>query len=213
MTRSVKVSLAVGLIVVGLAVLTVLTRSPIIVAGTNSISAKDYIELEAKDKLSNCQPAGTLPQGTSAIRIGVEGLYFSPTVTAKVFTGSRVLAEGRHNAGGASIPNVTVPVSKLTHAVRGAHICTTIGPAREPIRFYGAPGHSSTSTTNPLQGASLQVEYLRPGTKSWWSFVSSIAYHMGLGHAPSGTWVAFLVLALMLAVIVLVSRLIVEELR
>jgi hypothetical protein len=36
---------------------------------------------------------------------------------------------------------------------------------------------------------------------------------MGLGHAASGTWIVFLVLALMLAVVILASRLALRELR
>lgn len=211
--RSVVVALAVGLTLTGIAIIVLLARSPLTVAGTNSIPRKGYIELEEKGKLSNCQPAGVLPRDTSAIRIGIEGLYFSPAVTIKVLTGSRVLGEGSHIAGGVSAPTVTVPVRSFSHTVRGARICATVGPALEPIRFYGEPNGSSAPATNQLRGASLHVEYLRPGSKSWWSMVSSIAYHMGLGRAPSGTWIAFLVLALMLVVIAIASRLTVEELR
>jgi hypothetical protein len=54
---------------------------------------------------------------------------------------------------------------------------------------------------------------LRPGTKSWWSMASSIAYHMGLGHAPSGTWIVFLLIVLVLGVVFIVVRLTLEELR
>jgi hypothetical protein len=57
------------------------------------------------------------------------------------------------------------------------------------------------------------MEYLRPGRKSWWSLASSVAHHMGLGHAASGTWIVFLVLALMLTVVILASRLALRELR
>jgi hypothetical protein len=36
---------------------------------------------------------------------------------------------------------------------------------------------------------------------------------MGLGRAASGTWIVFLALALMLAVVILASRLVLRELR
>ncbi len=210
--RSVIVALAVGLVSIVIGVIAVLAHTPLKVAGTNSIPASGYIELEEKGKLSNCQQAGTLPQGTSAIRVGIEGLYFSPALTVKVMTGSRVLREGSQIAGGVSAPAVTVPVSRLAHAVNGARICLAVGPALEPIRFYGKPT-GSASTTNQLQGAALHVEYLRPGRQAWWSFLPSIAYHLGLGRAPSGTWVVFLVLALMLVVVAITSRLTLRELR
>lgn len=213
MRRSVVIALAAGLAVIGLVTVAVLARSPLTIAATNSVSGQNYIELEEKGKLSTCQPAGTIPRGTSAIQIGIEGLHFSPGVTVKILTGSGVLAEGQRIAGGPSIPTVTVPVKPLAQAISQARICTTVGPAVEPIRFYGSPKHSSTAQANPLQEAELHMAYLRPGSKSWWSFAPSVVKHMGLGHAPSGKWVAFLVLILMLTAIVIASRLILEELR
>jgi hypothetical protein len=213
MRRSVIAVLAVGLAAIGVVIIAVLAHSPLTVAGTNSVPGKNYIELEERAKLSNCQPAGSLPQGTSAIRFGIEGLHFSPAVTARVLVGSSVLREGHQIAGGPSIPNVTVPIARLTHAIDGARICTTVGPAFEPIRFYGTPRHTSVPYADPLQEATLHIEYLRPGRKSWSSFVSSIVDHMGLGHAPSGSWIVFLLLILMLSVVLIVVRLTLEDLR
>jgi hypothetical protein len=206
MMRSVTVALAAGLALMGIAAIMVLASSPLTVAGTNSIPAKQ--QLERKDGLSTCQSAGTLPQGTSAIRIGIEGRSASPAVTVRVLTGSRVLREGQQVAGRGPTPNVTVPVGGLAHAVDGARICTMVGPTVEPVKFYGM-----IAKANQSQSVVLRMEYLRPGPRSWWSLASSVAYHMGLGHAPSGTWVVFLVLALMLGVVIVVSRLTLRELR
>jgi hypothetical protein len=36
---------------------------------------------------------------------------------------------------------------------------------------------------------------------------------MGFGHAPSGTWIVFLLLALTIAIVALASRLLLRELR
>src|SRR6202043_813748 len=54
----------------------------------------------------------------------------------------------------------------------------------------------------------FRVEYLRPGHSSWWSLASSVARRMGLGHAAAGTWIVFLLIALMITVVTLASRLI-----
>lgn len=213
MRRSVIAALAVGLASIGVALIAVLAHSPLTVARTNSASSTDYVELEEKGKLSNCQPAGPIPEGTSAIRLGIEGLHFSPAVTVRILVGSRVIREGWRIAGGPSIPNVAVPVASFTHALDGARICTTVGPAVEPIRYYGTPRHISVPQANVLEDATLHAEYLRPGSKSWSSFVSSIVHHMGLGHAPSGTWVAYLVLILMLGLVLIVVRVSLRELR
>jgi hypothetical protein len=64
-----------------------------------------------------------------------------------------------------------------------------------------------------LAQAQLHVEYLRPGSRSWWSLLPSVFRHLGYGRAPSGGWVAFLVIVLMLGLVVAVSRLVIEELR
>lgn len=213
MRRSVVAALAVGLTVTGIAIIGVLAHSPLTVVGSNKVSAASYIELNEKNKLTSCQSSGTIPQGTSAIRIGMEGVFFAPAVTIKVSKGSSLLTEGHLRAGGASAPTVTVHVNRFDHAISGARVCTTVGPALEAIRYYGVPNHSAAPGSNELQQATLHMQYMRPSGKSWWSFVSPIAYHLGLGRAPSGTWVAFLALLLAIVVVVVASRLTLEELR
>ncbi len=56
--------------------------------------------------------------------------------------------------------------------------------------------------------AYLRIEYLRPGPGSWWSLASAVARRMGLGRAPSGTWVALLPLALMSVAVALAAWLV-----
>lgn len=211
--RSVAIALAVGLALTAIAVIAVLTRSPLVLAGTNSVSAKNYIEVNHQGKVTTCQPSGTIPKGTSAIRIGIEGIYFGPPTTVKIFKSSHVLGEGRQIPGGAAAPTVTAHVGSLDRPVRNARICMTVGPMIGPLRYYGVPKNSAPPGADPLQQATLHLEYLRPAGKSWLTLASSIAYHMGLGRAPNGTWVAFLVIALGLVVVLLASRIAIEELR
>ena len=61
-------------------------------------------------------------------------------------------------------------------------------------------------------GGREQITYLGTGRSSWLALASSVATHMGLGRDPSGTWVAFLVAALMLAIAALATRLALGEL-
>lgn len=210
--RSVVVALAVGLTLTGIAIVAVLAHSPLTVVGSNRVPGTDYIELTNKGKLTSCQPSGTIPQGVSAVRIGMEGVFFAPGVTVEVSKGSHRLTEGHVNAGGVSAPTVTIHVKRLGSAVSGARICMMVGPALEAIRYYGVPNRSPAPGSNELQQAMLRIEYMRPSGKSWSSFVSPIAYHLGLGRAPSGTWVAFLALLLAIVVVVVASRLTLEEL-
>lgn len=209
--RSVTVALAVGLALTAIAVVVTLAKSPITVAGTNSVPIRVEGELEKGD-VGSCQSTGTIPSGTSAIRIAIEPHDIGPKVTVKVTSGSRILAEGEQPAGWGSASTVTVPVKRFNHAVSAARICTTIGATVQPFRFRGMRRPAPVGA-NKLQDVNLHMEYMQPGPKSWWSLIPSVAYHMGLGRAASGTWIVYLVLALMIAVAVLASRLTLKELR
>lgn len=208
--RSVAITFGVGLAAIALAAIVLLSRAPLTVAGTNSIAAKQYIE--QRGGFNGCQPAGRIPAGTSAIRMSIEGIYFGPAVTVKVLSGSRVIREGRQIAGAGAIPTATVYVPRFSHPFDSARICTKVAPSYQEVRFYGVPPKGANRNAGG-GGAWLRAEYLRPGPHSWWSLIPSIAYHMGLGHAPSGTWIVFLLLALMLAVVILAGRLTLRELR
>jgi hypothetical protein len=211
--RGVLAVLAVGLAAVALAIVLVLSHKPLRVLASNGVSTKSYIELEEQGSLSNCQKAQTIPKGTSAIRLSIEGVYFSPAVSVAVAKGGRVIARGSHAPGGPPTPNVVVPVPRLAQAVSGAWICTAVGPTVGPIRFAGTPNRSAARIANGLQQALLRAEYLRPGRRSWWPYLSKIFARVGLGRAPAGDWVAFLLLALMLALVAAAARLALEELR
>jgi hypothetical protein len=210
--RDVKVALVIGLVLTIVAVLVVLSRSPLTLAGTNAVPAKANVEL-AHGNVSGCQPVGTLPQGVSAIRIAIEVRAVGPKVSVKLLQGSQILSEGHQDTGWGVAPTVTVPIKRLVHPVEGARICIALGPTVEPVRLHGVLLASPSFAGRRLGGVTLRLEYLRPGPKSWFSLASSIAHHMGLGRAASGTWIAFLALALLLAVAILASRLALEELR
>jgi len=210
--QSVRITLAVALTLLVVVIVGVLSQSPPVVAGTNSVPIQADVEIKKGDT-SSCQQAGTIPQGTSAIRVGVEARAVGPRVAIKVLSGSRVLAAGAREAGWTKAITVTVPVPRLSHTIRGARICINIGSTVEPFRVYGVLAQPTATAPSNLQGVRLRFEYLRPGPRSWWSLISSTAYHMGLGRAAGGTWIVFLVLALVSAVAILAARVTLEELR
>jgi hypothetical protein len=90
---------------------------------------------------------------------------------------------------------------------RDARICVTTGPVVEPLQING------TRVRTPGGAVTLmRLEYLRPSSASWLSLVPSVAHHMGLAHAPAGTWVAYLLIVSMAAVAAVASRLVLREL-
>jgi hypothetical protein len=208
--RRVKVALVVALALTAVAIGVTLSHAPLRVVGTNAVPVEAPVAFTRGDT-SKCQ-VGTVPQGTSGIRVSIAS-GAGPRLRLKVLSGSRVIAQGERAAGWGLEDSALVPVSAVPHTIRDALICIAVGAAAEPEPVLGVPTRRGSSNALGFNDVKLRLEYLRPAHRSWWSQVSSIAYHMGLGHAASGTWLVFLVLALMIGVAVLAARLVLEELR
>lgn len=205
--RRTRLALAAGLSAIAVSLGAVLARAPDTVAGTNGVPAHFAVAfIQGGEAI--CQGGGTIPAGTSAIRVSLS-VNIGPRVDVKVFSGSRLVTDGVRGAGWGVDETVTVPVRRVTRAVAGTRICTVIGPAVEPIQVNGVrvPIGSSPS------GVWLRMEYLRSASRSWLARVPAIAGDMGIAHAPSGAWVAYLVIVLMLGVCALAGRLALRELR
>jgi hypothetical protein len=210
--RRVEIVLAVGLALVAIVVGVVLTRSPLTVAGANAFPAQPQRDGSVYGHASSCEPAGTVPQGTSAIRVPI-GANVDPSVGVRVLAGGRLVTQGEQEPGGGINASVTVPVSRVSRTARDAVICITLGRSWELIGIRGTPIHASASGLYKLGGVRLRVEYLRPGSSSWWSRASLIARHLGFGRAASGAGNAYLVIVLMLVAVGFAGRLAIEELE
>ncbi len=204
---SVKIALAVGLTVLAATLAVVLSRAPLRVAGTDGISRRSTLTFTPHDTVF-CTPGGTLPAGTQAIRVSLAANN-GPRVAIKALSGATVVSEGVRDAGWGVDETVTVAVARVPRTITDARICTTVGAALEPIQARG----ERLPTTAGHQILAPRMEYLRPGARSWLSLVPAVARHMGLAHAPSGAWVAYLTILAMLTVSVLAARLLLRELR
>jgi hypothetical protein len=202
----VRLGLALGLTLLAVALGVVLSHAPQTVAGTNGVQANLAVTYVSSAQI-DCQSDGTLPQGTDALRVSLSA-NIGPRVGVRVLSGSTLVTEGEHAAGWGVDETVTVPVKRVAQTVASVVVCTTIGPVVEPLQING------TRVQGPKGvGFDLRVEYLRPGPRSWLSLVASTARDMGLDHAPNGSWVAYLLIAVMLAVVIISSRLLLRELR
>jgi hypothetical protein len=205
--RRVRVALAVGLLLLLVALAVVLSQSPLTVAGANSVPVIRRILIVPPGGTA-CTPAGTLPAGTSAIRLSMFG-NAGPHVQLTARSGPEVVASGERAAGWGITESLTVPVNRVGEERPNTEVCVKLGPGIEPVAFNGALGRNAT---NP-EVRGFRVEYLQPGSKSWWSRASGVAERIGRGHAPSGTWIVFLLIALMIAVAALAAQLVIRELR
>lgn len=211
--RTVRIALALSGVVLALTLAAVLSRAPSVVAGSNGVRAiigRSELELRG-GQTSSCQRIGTVPQDTSALRISL-GAGAGPRVRVQVLSDGRVATQGELPAGWGLEAAADVPVKPLRHEIHDALLCTSLGPDTGPLKALGTPRASTTEPTR-LSEIALRVEYLRPGSGSWWSRAPSIAYRVGLGRAVSGTWIAFVALALMIAVGALGARIALADLR
>jgi hypothetical protein len=208
--RDVKVTLCVGVALLVIAGALTLTRSPprVVRVGARATGRGPAFAGSAQF----CQPNEVLPAGVSAIRVAV-GAYFGSPIHVKATSGSRVLTEGARGPTWTG-RSVTVPVTPLHYTASHVKLCVGIGPNSELIFLEGvaSPARETAVFNNgqPI-GGRIGVEYLAAGRGSWWSQILTVARHMGLGRAFSGTWVALLAAALMAAVGVLAVGLTLRE--
>jgi Predicted membrane protein (DUF2142) len=203
--RRAPVALAIGLAAMVVAVCIVLSGSPLVRAGTNSVPPPN-VAVALQGSAAVCQLGGTIPRGTTAIRIPFVA-NAGPRVVATVMAGSRVLTTGAQAAGWGSTDTVTVPVTPVTHQTPGTRVCIAIGPITPFIAVDATASRRTSSTSYEPRNDRLHLEYLRYGSASWWSLAPSIAQRLGVGHAALGTWNWLLALMLMLAVAALASHL------
>jgi Predicted membrane protein (DUF2142) len=200
----VRLALAVGLTALATALgVVLLAGSPVTVAGTDGVPVRGTVAYLPGGQVV-CQPGGVVPQGTDAVRISL-GANAGPTVGVRITSGYTLVSEGSRGAGWGITESVTVPVRRVARTVSDTSVCATLGAAVEPIAANGE--------LVARRDVRLRTEYLRPGSDSWLALAGSIAGHMGIGRAPSGTWVAYLVIALVLAVSLVVVRALLRELQ
>jgi hypothetical protein len=209
--RKVKVTLGVGvaLLVAGCAV--ILTQSPLRVV--RSAARATTLGSTIIGNAEVCQPNELLPAGVSAIRLSV-GSYFGPKVRVRMLAGSRVITEGTRGPVWTGT-SVTVPVKPLRYAASHVRLCMNIGPNTELVFFRESPAVASEAAEfgpGASLGGKVGVEDLALSQGSWWSRIGLLANRMSIGHALTGTWVVWLIAALVAAVAVLAVGLVEREL-
>jgi hypothetical protein len=222
--RNVKVTLAVGLLLLAGVGAVTLTRAPVRVLRASGEPENAPLGVTIGDTVI-CQSGEVLPSGTSAIRLPVIA-FFGSNVSVIAFRGSRILTAGTRGPNWTGV-SVTVPVKPVRETTSDVKVCFGLAPNSEPLIIPGyltppakaavaLPSHTltpaaATSAGGPLKGA-LAFEYLASGRDPWWSRILAVARHLGLGRAYSGTWIALLVAALMAVVGALAIRLTLREL-
>ncbi|HEY4809454.1 MAG TPA: hypothetical protein VIH71_00205 [Solirubrobacteraceae bacterium] len=209
--RVVKLTLVVGVAVLIGVVAYTLTRSPPRVLRAGLTPQTVLSPLEGAGEA--CQGDELLPAHTSAIRLSIVA-YIGARMRLTVYSGSQILTEGSRGPDWTGT-SVTVPVKPLARTVSNVKLCVDVGPNSEAIYLFGRetpPAQALSVPTGGRLSGRLDVAYLGSGKGLWWSRVLTVARHMGLGRAFSGTWIALLIAALVGAVGVLAAGLTLREL-
>lgn len=207
-----KLALVVGLALMAIAIVVTLSGSPLVVAHANGTVPNEAI-VETSNAAEACQGGEVLPAGISAIRLTLSSVA-GPRVSLSALSGTRVVAGGAVGSGWTS-GAVTVPVRPVAHAISDVRICFRLGPTVETVAIDGSPTPAAVAARDragaPLPGR-ITVEYMRSASGTWWSAASGVARRIGLGRAPSGTWIAVLLVVLMGAAVASASWLVAKEL-
>ncbi len=205
MTKLAKPTIAVSLALVAVLGVVTLAQAPARVV-RSSPHGVEVVTAGVGD-VAVCQSGEALPAGVSAVRIWLEA-EIGPPVRVQVYSRGRLLSEGRRGAGWTASA-VTVPVAALTHTASNVKVCFAAKPNSERLQLYGintaARDAATTASGHPLAGR-MTIEYMAPGSGSWFSRALVVARHMGVGRAISGTWLALLVAMLMAGVLVVATR-------
>jgi hypothetical protein len=208
----IKLVLAAGLALIALAVFVVLLHSPSTVAATNGIGPNTEL-VGTTSSIRVCQAGETVPASTVAIRLSIEATT-GPRVSVKAVAASGVVTRGTRGSAWYGSA-VTIPVRRVERTVARTTVCVGLGALTGYVALLGAPTRPGTAAV--ARGARLPgrigISYLRAGGRSWWSLAGAVIRHMGLGRAPSGSWIVLPIAALAAAAIALASWLLVRELE
>lgn len=197
------VALILGLGALILALAMTLSRTPEIVAGSNRIEAAGERFRIISGRFEGCQGNEVVPRHTTAIRLSLHAVL-GPQIRVRVLQDKRRVSYGERGAGWTS-GDVTVPIKLVNHTINGALICYEFTPKDESVDLIGqAPAANQTSGAASVL---LRIEYLKAGTRSWWSQIRSITSNMAPGRAWTGKWIALFLAAIMATILAVVCQL------
>ena len=158
---------AIGCVLLAVALTTALTRAVPVRTGTNETLVTDSLG-GTVGRVDVCQDAEPIPAGTGAVRVSLFAPNHSGPPLALVATNGRATIGRGTLAAGWSGEAATIPLRPVARGQRPARICVTIGAAASVVVAGEAnadpsTGRSATATGARLKGR-LRFEYLAPAS-------------------------------------------------
>jgi hypothetical protein len=195
---SVRAVLAAGFVLLAVALVVTLGHSAPRSAGSNGVAQLEEVAtVRGIDR--RCQDGEVVPRDAAALRLLV-GTYGRPAPGLRVSVrgpAGETVTKGFRPPGGRE-GTVDVPVARVKRTSGGNRVCITVfGEPR--IVLYGSGGR-------------LHLEWMRPGSGSWFSLLPTIAHRFGLAKAnPFGSLLLPLAALILLAAWAAAARLVLRE--
>lgn len=206
-----------ALVVAGLLALTGwavvgLSRSEPRRSGTNLTKDVGYvIPLGSRQEL--CEPGELLPGDTGALRLRASSSApGGPRLSVSISDSAGRISSGALAQGWRS-GTVSIPVSRIAQTLPAATVCIANLGDRQ-VSFGGSAPDASFYVAiagKPLSGR-LRIEYMRPGSESWFSLLPTLAHRFSL--AKGGLvrhWAIFGTIVLMLLALALSVWIVLKE--
>jgi hypothetical protein len=207
------IALFASLAALAVALAVVLSGSPLVVARANPVPPDRPIA-KLEGGAGACQSGEAAPARIAAIRLTLVAAV-GPRIRVSVSVDGRTLTGGTA-VGGWTSGAVTVPVAPLERPLAAARVCFALGRSAEAVEVGGSaagPATAARTLSGHVLPGRFTIEYMRPSSASWWSSIETVARRLGLGHAPSGTWLAAILLLAMGGVLAVASWLVLRDLR
>jgi hypothetical protein len=147
-----------------------------------------------------CQAREVLPRATDAIRLSLKAAGPGPSLRVTATRNGKVLTRGVR-ARGWHGSRVAIAVEAVERTATGVKVCVRLGSGAS-VALLGDEGRRvrsfATIDGEYLRGQ-LEIEYLRSGYASWWSYAPTLVHRVGLGRTWTGPWAALLAVAFMIA--------------
>lgn len=198
-----RLVLAICLAGLALAVALVMRDEAPRTAGTNLVTGTGFpIDVPAGGEL--CQDLELVAGDTGSMLVNVLKVDGESPLAVRIVKDDGALLARGDVAGGYAPGPLSVALTPGVERATSSRVCIeNRGDAVVGFGSSSTPQEQAARIDGGVQAGRIRIEYIRPGSESWWALLPTIAHRFGLGKADGlGSWTLWasgLILALAIA--------------